>query len=493
MPSTLVYLEREIPWAELEHAVQRAAGLLERLGVGEDDVVCLMLRNDPAFLITAYAALRLGAYSCPINWHYKADEAGWILADSGARVLVAHADLLPQIEGALPAGVEQVVVEPGDWNGWLADAPRWQGAPRRLRGNMPYTSGTTGRPKGVRRTPAPLEHAERMAELSREARYKGFGIEPGMRALLPGPLYHSAPNLYATQTLLMDDALLVLEPRFDAERTLALIERHRLTHAYLVPTMFVRMLKLPEETKRRYDLSSLRFVAATGSPCAPAVKRAMIDWWGPVLHECYASSEAGVITSIDSHEALAKPGSAGRPVGVGALKILDPDGRELPPGEVGLIYARQPAYPDFAYNNNPAARAALERDGLWTLGDMGYLDEDGYLFICDRSSDMVISGGVNIYPAEIEAVLHGMPGVHDCAVFGVPSEEFGEALAAAIQPEPGAALDPEGVKTWLRAHIADYKVPRVVEFHAALPREDSGKIFKRKLRAPHWERAGRRI
>ena len=296
-----------------------------------------------------------------------------------------------------------------------------------------------------------------------------------------------------SQTLLLQDALLVLERRFDPERTLALIERHRLSHAYLVPTMFVRMLKLPEAVKRRYDLSSLRFVATTGSPCAPDVKRAMIEWWGPVFHECYASSEAGVITSIDSHEALRKPGSAGRPVGVGALRILDQEGHELPPGEVGLIYARQPAYPDFSYNNNPAARAALEREGLWTLGDMGYVDDDGYLFICDRSSDMVISGGVNIYPAEIEAVLHGMPGVHDCAVFGVPSEEFGEALAAAIQPDPGVEINPEQVKTWLRARIADYKVPRTVEIRSELPREDSGKIFKRKLREPYWEKAGRRI
>ena len=493
MPANLIFDDRTIAWAELDDAVLRAANRLERLGVGEDDVVCIMLRNDPAFLAAAFGALRLGAYSCPINWHYKADEAGWILADSGAKVLVAHADLLPQIEGALPAGVELVVVEPGAWDGWLRHAPRWQGAPRRLRGNMPYTSGTTGRPKGVRRAPMPLEGAERMAELAREARYKGFGIEPGMRALLPGPLYHSAPNLYATQTLQLEDALLALEPRFDAKRTLELIERHRLTHAYLVPTMFVRMLKLPDEVRRRYDLSSLRFVATTGSPCAPAVKRAMIDWWGPVLHECYASSEAGVITSIDSHEALQKPGSAGRPVGVGALRILDEQGRELPPGEVGLIYARHPAYPDFSYNNNPTARAALERDGLWTLGDMGYLDQDGYLFICDRSSDMVISGGVNIYPAEIEAVLHGMPGVHDCAVFGVPSEEFGEALAAAIQPDPGAAVDPEEVRAWLRARIADYKVPRTVEIRPDLPREDSGKIFKRKLREPYWEKAGRRI
>ncbi|HKI64278.1 MAG TPA: AMP-binding protein [Burkholderiales bacterium] len=493
MSSILLFEDREIAWPALDDAVLRAAHRLERLGVGEDDVVCIMLRNDPAFLVAAFAALRLGAYSCPINWHYKADEAGWILADSGAKVLVAHADLLPQIEGALPAGVEREVVAPQDWDRWLRDEPRWAGAPRRLRGNMPYTSGTTGRPKGVRRVPAPLEGAERMAELAREARYKGFGIEPGMRALLPGPLYHSAPNLYATQTLLLEDALLVLEPRFDPERTLALIERHRLSHAYLVPTMFVRMLKLPEETKRRYDLSSLRFVATTGSPCAADVKRAMIEWWGPVFHECYASSEAGVITSIDSREALLKPGSAGRPVGVGALRILDEQGRELPPGEIGLIYARQPAYPDFAYNNNPAARAALERDGLWTLGDMGYLDEDGYLFICDRASDMVISGGVNIYPAEIEAVLHGMPGVHDCAVFGVPSEEFGESLAAAIQPEPGAKLDAASVQAWLAARISGYKVPRLVEFHDALPREDSGKIFKRKLRAPHWEKAGRRI
>jgi len=493
MGATLLFDDRETAWSAFEDAVLRAASGFERLGVGEDDVVCIMLRNEPAFLAAAFAALRLGAYSCPINWHYKADEAGWILADSGAKAFVVHADLLPQIEGALPAGMEVVVVAPRAWDDWLRSLPRWQGAPRRPRGNMPYTSGTTGRPKGVRRMPVPLQDAERMAELAREARYKGFGIEPGMRALLPGPLYHSAPNLYAAQTMQLDDALLALEPKFDAERTLVLIERYRLTHAYLVPTMYVRMLKLPDEVKRRYDLSSMRMVAATGSPCAPEVKRAMIDWWGPVFHECYASSEAGVITSIDSREALRKPGSAGRPVGVGALKILDDQGRELPPGRVGLIYARQPAYPDFTYNNSPAARAALERDGLWTLGDMGYVDEDGYLFICDRASDMVISGGVNIYPAEIEAALHGMPGVQDCAVFGIPHEEFGEALAAAIQPEPGAGLDAESVKAWLAARIAGYKVPRVVEFHQALPREDSGKIFKRRLREPHWEKAGRRI
>jgi long-chain acyl-CoA synthetase len=313
-----------------------------------------------------------------------------------------------------------------------------------------------------------------------------------MRALHPAPLYHSAPSSYAVQGMLYGE-LLVLEQRFDAERALALIERHRLTHAYLVPTMYVRLLRLSSEIRKRYDLSSMRFVASTGSPCPAELKRAMIEWWGPVFNESYAASELGYITAISSQEALRKPGSAGRALGPATIRILDEDGRELPRGKVGLIYARQPAYPDFTYNNNPEARTKIERDGLWTLGDMGFLDDEGYLYVCDRASDMVISGGVNIYPAEIEATLALMPGVRDCAVFGIPDEEFGEALAAAVQTEPGTNLDKEGVQRYLAAHIASYKVPRVIEFHAELPREESGKIFKRRLRAPYWEKTGRRI
>jgi len=319
-----------------------------------------------------------------------------------------------------------------------------------------------------------------------------LGIEPAMRALLPAPLYHSAPNSYGLQAMLNGE-LLVLEPKFDAERTLFLIERHRLTHAYLVPTMYVRLLRLPDAIKRKYDLSSMRFVASTGSPCPAEVKRAMIEWWGPVFYESYAASETGFITLVSSQEALRKPGSAGRAVGSAEIRILDAEGRALPAGEVGLIYARQHAYPDFSYNNNPAARQAIERDGLWTLGDMGYLDAEGYLFVCDRASDMVISGGVNIYPTEIEAALATMPGVRDCAVFGIPDEEFGEALAAAVQPEPGFSLHRDAVRKFLAERIADYKVPRVIEFHDELPREESGKIFKRRLRQPYWEKAGRRI
>jgi len=484
MTARLVFNASEIEPAALEERVRRAAGALERLGVRQGDVVCILLHNGPAFLEAQLAARLLGAYWCPINWHYKADEAGWILRDSGAKVLVTDDALRAQAGAGIPPGLPVV----NDWKQFLDGQVPWKAEERRPGTLMPYTSGTTGRAKGIRRLP---QTPEQLAQLQQGMR-QVLGIEPGMRALHPAPLYHSAPSSYAVQAALHGE-LLVLEERFDAERALSLIERHRLTHAYLVPTMYLRLLRLSEAVKRRYDLSSMLFVASTGSPCPAEVKRAMIDWWGPVFNESYAASELGYVTSIGSEEALRKPGAAGRPVGAATLRILDESGRELPRGEVGLIYARQPAYPDFTYNNNPEARRTIERDGLLSLGDMGFIDDDGYLYVCDRASDMVISGGVNIYPAEIEAVLTLMPGVRDCAVFGIPDEEFGEALAAAVQTEAGSLLQSEDVRRYLQEKIANYKVPKVVTFHAELPREESGKIFKRRLRAPYWEKTGRRI
>jgi len=484
MTARLVFNASEIEPAALEERVRRAAGALERLGVRQGDVVCILLHNGPAFLEAQLAARLLGAYWCPINWHYKADEAGWILRDSGAKVLVTDDALRAQAGAGIPPGLPVV----NDWKQFLDGQVPWKAEERRPGTLMPYTSGTTGRAKGIRRLP---QTPEQLAQLQQGMR-QVLGIEPGMRALHPAPLYHSAPSSYAVQAALHGE-LLVLEERFDAERALSLIERHRLTHAYLVPTMYVRLLRLSEAVKRRYDLSSMLFVASTGSPCPAEVKRAMIDWWGPVFNESYAASELGYVTSIGSEEALRKSGAAGRPVGAATLRILDESGRELPRGEVGLIYARQPAYPDFTYNNNPEARRTIERDGLLSLGDMGFIDDDGYLYVCDRAADMVISGGVNIYPAEIEAVLTLMPGVRDCAVFGIPDEEFGEALAAAVQTEAGSLLQSEDVRRYLQEKIANYKVPKVVTFHAELPREESGKIFKRRLRAPYWEKTGRRI
>jgi long-chain acyl-CoA synthetase len=480
----LLFAGEDISGDEIERRAACAAAGLEQAGIGATDVVALLLGNEPAYLEAMLACRRLGAYHCPINWHFKADEAGFILRDSGAKVLAARPELRRDIEAGVPDGIQVV----SDWPSWRERHAPWAGTPRLPRGNMPYTSGTTGRPKGVLRKPATETERKLAAELYRQA----LGVEPAMRAFVSAPLYHSAPNLYATQAMLAGE-LLVLEPRFDAEATLALIERYRLTNLYLVPTMFVRLLRLPPEVRRRYDLSSVRFVSSTGSPCAPDVKRAMIDWWGPVINETYASSETGHITFIGSEDWLRHPGSVGRALGEGRLKILDDDGRELPAGEIGAIYVRQPAYPDFTYVNNAAARAAIERGGLWSVGDMGYLDAQGYLYVADRKSDMVICGGVNIYPAEIEAVLLGMPGVADCAVFGIPDAEFGEALCAAVQRRESEKIDSSSVQSFLKERIAGYKVPKVVTFHEALPREDSGKIFKRKLREPYWRGAGRRI
>ena len=487
----------------------RAATALASLGIGPRTVVALMLRNEPVMLELMMAARWLGAHWCPINWHYKTAEVRHMLTDSGARALIVHADLLPQIEGAVPEGLPVFVVEAHAHTraaGHIDDPmppvasalPRWTALRDAATGPVPpqqapgsqmvYTSGTTGLPKGIRREPpTPRQVADLMA-VTRLA----LGVEPGMRALLSAPLYHSAPTSYAVQCVLVD-AHLVLEPRFDAERTLQLIEALRLSHLYLVPTMYVRLLGLPEAVRRRHDLSSVRFVASTGSPCPPEVKRRMIDWWGPVFHEAYAASELGWVTHIDSAGSLRKPGSAGCALPGVALKVLSDEGQELPTGEVGLLHARSDAVPDFTYANNDAARRRLEHDGLWTLGDMGYLDDEGYVFIVDRKNDMVISGGVNIYPAEIEAVLMTMPGVADCALFGIPDAEFGEALAAAVQPAPGAAPTAAEVQAFLRERIAGFKVPRLVTFHDALPREDSGKIFKRRLRDPYWAGRARRV
>jgi long-chain acyl-CoA synthetase len=313
-----------------------------------------------------------------------------------------------------------------------------------------------------------------------------------MRTVITGPVYHSAPNAYALAAA-RDGGLVVLQPRFDAEELLQLIERHQITHLHMVPTMFVRLLQLPDTVKRRYDLSSLRFVVHAAAPCPPDVKRQMIDWWGPVINEYYGGTETGGVVFHTAEEALRKPGTVGRPIDTAVVKIFGPEGSELGPNEIGEVYMRLPGAPDFTYTGMEQARREVERDGLITCGDVGYLDSDGYLFLCDRQRDMVISGGVNIYPAEIEAVLIGAPGVRDCAVFGIPDAEYGEALCAFIETRDGAQVTAEDIRAFLRPHLAGYKIPKTIEFRDALPREDSGKIFKRKLREPYWEATGRRI
>jgi long-chain acyl-CoA synthetase len=503
--------ERFRSWADIQGNAARGASGFASLGLGEDDSVALMLRNDFPTFEANMAAGQLGVYAVPINWHFTPEEAGYILADSGAKVLVAHSDLLAQIAGGVPANVKVLAVPTPEeiaaaynvppekrrapdgietWDAFVARHEPNTRPPRAARGSMIYTSGTTGRPKGVRRRPASPELQALAA--GEAAKYWGIKGDPSIVVLMNGPMYHSAPAAYGMGSARLGLGM-VLQPRFEAEDMLRLIDRHKVSHMHIVPTMFVRLLRLPDEVKRRYDLSSLRWVTHGAAPCAPAVKRQMIEWWGPVINEYYGATETGIVVWHDSPQALAKPGTVGRVVEGAVMRIVDEQGRDVKQGEVGEIYLRGPHLAEFTYNNDDAKRREIALGDLVTVGDVGYQDGDGYLFLCDRKRDMIISGGVNIYPAEIESVLIQMPGVRDCAVFGIPDEEFGEQICAHVEPQSGAAIDATAVRGYLGQHLARYKVPKVVEFSAALPREDSGKIFKRKLRSPYWEKAGRSI
>lgn len=509
MLGTVISGDRRIGGAALEERVKKAASGFLALGLREGDRVAILMRNDIAFLEATFACGELGLYPVPVNWHFSADETAYVLKDSGAKALIIHADLHPALANSVPEGVQTIVVETPpevrqayrldadacrvpvgerNWDGWLEEQVPYAGGAKAAPASMIYTSGTTGHPKGVRRLPP----KEDQTAATLEARKYVFDFQPSMRAVMTGPLYHSAPNLYSTFSVRIGGTLF-LQPRFDAEETLALIEREKLTHGHLVPTMFVRLLRLPEDVRAKYDLSSLVRVMHGAAPCAEAVKRQMIDWWGPVIHEYYGGTETGAAVHCSSEEWLAHPGSVGKAIPGATVKVLDDEGGELPTGEVGEIFLRLWSFPDFTYHNKDHARGECEREGLITCGDVGCLDEDGFLYLRDRKRDMVISGGVNIYPVEIEHELIQMPGVQDCAVFGIPNEEFGESLAAAIQLMEGSTLSAEEVNSWLAPRIAKYKLPHVVTFHDALPREETGKIFKRKLRDPYWKDAGRAI
>src|SRR4051812_41809097 len=491
-----------------DRAGRIAAGLAQ-LGVQQGDSVSILMRNDIAFLEAAYAVARLGAYAVPVNWHFKPEEITYVIEDSGSRVLIGHADMLHQLRHAIPPQVSTISVptppeiaanykiDPSalaapegaiDLDRWLSAQAPYDGPAVPAPHNMIYTSGTTGHPKGVRRfAPTPAQQASADA-----MRARVYGLTAGSRALLPGPLYHSAPNAFALRAGRLG-GLLVLMPRFDAEEFLRIVQDEKIDTIFMVPTMFIRLMKLPAEIRARYDVSSLRHIIHAAAPCPADVKAAMIDWWGPVIYEFYGSTESGAVTFANSEDALKKPGTVGRIAPGAELRFLGDSGEILPQGEIGEIYSRIAGNPDFTYHNKPEKRAEIDRDGFITSGDVGYIDADGYVFICDRKRDMVISGGVNIYPAEIEAALHAIPGVHDCAVFGIPDAEFGEALMAVVEPQPGVKLDLASIRSQLKVSLADYKVPKHIEIQANLPREDSGKIFKRRLCDPYWERVGRRI
>lgn len=494
--------------AEIRERSERAAA-----GFGsaptEGGTIAILLRNDFAFIEASLAAGWAGKYSVPINWHLSPEEVNHILRDSGATHLVIHSDLLDRYQDAIPPstrilyvqtppeilaayriqpGAGGVIGEVVEWTEWLNRYEPLSVRHTSPRGSMFYTSGTTGRPKGVRREPPRPEHARVYAEL----RAEWFGHRPGMRTAMIGPMYHSVQSSYALAAVNSNGGVALL-PRFDAEEVLRLIERCKLTHLHLVPTMMTRLLQLPETVRKSYDLSSLEFVIHGAAPCPPHVKRRLIEWWGPIIHEYYGTTEAGMVSRSNSVEWLERPGTVGRAWPGREIRIYGENGIVLPPMSTGEIYMSLGTVPDFTYHNADDLRCAVSRDGLITSGDIGYLDHDGYLFLCARSLDLIISGGVNIYPAEVEAAFALHPAVADSAVFGIPDADYGEAPAAVVQLRDGMTTTPESLREFLQLKIAKYKVPRRIELRDTLPRDDSGKMFKRLLREPYWSNARRGI
>lgn len=484
-----------LTYGDLEAKANQAAHLLRELGLNAGDTIAIFLKNGVDYFVVYWAAQRIGLYIAPISTSFNADEAAYILSDSGARVLVTSADVQHArnlAEDHLPECVEHVfsinvsLAGSDDWHAAISGQPSHP-LPNETAGfHMVYSSGTTGKPKGIRqplsggRATAPHPLAERARE--------NYGIGPDTVYLSPAPLYHTAPLAFSTSCHRLGATVIVME-RFTPDRALAAIEKYKVSVTQMVPTMFVRILRMPEEERLSYDVSSLTTVIHAAAPCPVDIKHQMIEWLGPILLEYYGGSEGNGSTSITSEEWLKKPGSVGR-ANWGTIHICSDDGTELPAGEPGLIYFEGGW--DFKYlNDDKKTREARHPDhpGWSTLGDVGYLDSDGYLFLTDRKSFMIISGGVNIYPQEIEDRLISHPGVLDAAVIGVPNAEMGEEVKAVVQPVNATDANPDfadALIEWCRADLSTVKCPRSIDFAASLPRGENGKLYKKKIREAYW-------
>jgi long-chain acyl-CoA synthetase len=469
-------------FAELDRRSARLAAHFESAGIDDRGHVAALLPNCLEYFDVAWAAQRSGLWLTPVNWHLTASEAGYIVTDCGAQAVVTSPELavtLSEGQSVLaPPGLRIVTGEDG-LESVIRGAPPALRRPETEGALMYYSSGTTGRPKGiVRPWQADPYGTPRLLEMLMAGPY-GFSADTVY--LCPAPLYHAAPIAWSMGTQRMGGTVILME-RFDALETLRLIERYQVTHVQMVPTMFVRLLKLSDEERSRYDLSSLRYVIHAAAPCPVEVKRRMIEWWGPVIHEYYSSSEGSGFTMIGPEEWLARPGSVGRST-AGSIHILDDDGGELPRGEVGTVWFEGTAR--FEYHNDPLKTSNAFNDRGWSsLGDMGSVDAEGYLYLSDRRTNLILSGGVNIYPQEIENELALHPAVLDVAVIGIADPEMGQQVKAIVQAaDPataGPALEDELI-AYCRTRLAAFKCPRSVDFVDALPRMPSGKLAKRLL------------
>lgn len=482
-----------VSFGDLERRANQGAHLLRAQGIGQGDHIAVLMENRREMLEVCFAADRAGIYYTTISTHLNGDEIGYILADCDARFLITSerfAGLLPDLAKVLGDHSKIMVVGDGADNfpRWTEELSRHKMTPipDEAQGlDMLYSSGTTGRPKGIK---WPLDHAPPGQRSMLVDLLTGlFGYDSGTRYLCPAPLYHAAPLRHTMVTIKMGGTAVIMD-RFDAEGSLRLIEDYKITHSQWVPTMFVRLLKLPAATRAKYDLSSMRMAVHAAAPCPIEIKREMLGWWGNIIHEYYAGTENNGFSAINSSEWLAHQGSVGR-AKLGVVHICDPNGDELPIGTVGEIYYENGQ--KFDYHKDPEkTRACTNALGWTTLGDIGKVDDEGYLYLTDRKAFMIISGGVNIYPQETEDRLLSHPFVLDAAVIGIPHADFGEAVHAVVQLLPEHENTPEihdMLMDYCRSKLSALKCPRSIELRQSLPRSEAGKMHKRALRDEYWD------
>jgi long-chain acyl-CoA synthetase len=474
---------------QINEAANRIVRLLRERGIKEGDAVALLCSNRAEFVEVLSAALRGGYRLTPVNWHLNADEVEYIINDCDAKALFADtrypsgpAAKAPQLTLKVSIGDDAPGFEP--YTKLLAQFDGSDILDPTPGSSMLYTSGTTGRPKGVyRRNTGAMVGMVNVAE-------------PNDVQLCAGPAYHAAPLAFDVRSSMVMGVPLVFLDRWDSEGVLKTVQDYKVTRAHLVPIMFQRLLNLPEDVRKKYDVSSLRYIIHGAAPCPPEVKKAMIDWVGPIINEYYAGSEGGAGFVVSSEEWLKKPGTVGKLPDPTALRILDDDGHDVPQGTSGTLYFKVSPIAPFEYYKDPDKTAAAHREGYFTLGDVGYLDEDGYLFLTGRTAECIISGGVNIYPQEIDNELIKHPAVEDACTIGVPNEEWGEEVKSVLTLNPGYvgtdALAAD-IQKFAREHLAGFKAPRTIEFVEELPRSPAGKIQRKKVREPYWAGRARAI
>ena len=491
--------ERLTTFGELASASNRLSHAFRSLGLCSGDTVAMIMPNGREFLEVFFGAQQIGLYLVCVNYHLTASESAYIVRDSQAKLLIVHEGFSA---AATVAATELQLASTACWAFGKVDgfgdlpalAREQEHAPPEGRGAgqvMLYTSGTTGQPKGVRMPLRDIDPDDVGTQWERQASMLGIPPSPGAH-LVAGPMYHAAPLLYGTGALHLGKAVVLMD-HWTPRRMLELITRYRVTDSHMVPTMFHRLLQLPEDDRAEYDVSSLRSIVHGAAPCPMEVKRKIIEWWGPIVSEYYAATEGGG-TYVLAEDWLKHPGTVGRPFPGATIVILDEDGHECAPGEPGAIYMGNMM--SFEYFNDRKKTENAQRGNLFTVGDIGYLDEGGWLFLRDRKSDLIIAGGVNIYPAEVEAVLLQHPEVADVAVIGVPDNDMGEAVKAIVQPADGTAPSPAleaELLGFCSQHLARFKCPRSVDFSDELPRSSTGKLAKRLLRDAYWQGVDRRI